>query len=100
MVMTDQPPELNQLEAGPLKWVKIATVLDSGACRHVAPKGIFSLSISQTEHSKDGHSYYGPSRNPIPNLGEQKVKAQSDSAQPLNVAFAPKALGRSCPSRR
>ena len=88
LVMNDQPPELNQLKAGPLKWVKIATVLDSGACRHVAPKGILSLSIDPTERSKDGHSCCRPSGDPIPNLGEQKVKAQSDSGQQINVAFS------------
>lgn len=48
---------------------------------------MFSLSIDPTEHSKDGHSYDGPSGDLIPNLGEQKVKAQSNSGQQLNVAF-------------
>ena len=46
-----------------------------------------SLSIDLTDSSTDGHSYYGPSGDPIPKLGEHKVNAQSDSGQQTNAAF-------------
>ena len=87
LVITEQPPELNNLKGSRTRWVKIATVLDSGACKHVAPRGIFSLDVSPTTKSKEGHAYYGPSGDPIPNMGEQKIKAQSEHGLPMNIDF-------------
>jgi hypothetical protein len=86
-VMTDQPPQLNSIGSKPLRWAKIATVLDSGACRHVTPNGVFSLAVTPSERSKEGHNYYGPAGDPIANLGRQDIKGTTDSGQLLNIGF-------------
>ena len=86
LVMTEQPTELNNIGSAK-RWVKIATVLDSGACKHVAPRGIFSFEVSPTVKSMEGHSYPGPNGDPIANLGEQKITAQSEMGLPMNIAF-------------
>ena len=88
LMLGEQPPELNAVSSkGKLVWVKIATVLDSGACRHVTPNGVFSLTIQSSERSAQGHNYYGPAGDPIKNLGQQLVKGASESGQQLNIAF-------------
>ena len=89
LVLTDQPASLNAVDENkrPLKWVKVATVLDSGACRHVTPKGVFSLNVIASERSRERHNYYGPAGDPIPNLGGQDVKGTTESGHLLNIGF-------------
>ena len=87
-VLTEQPPELNAVTNGKkMVWVQISTVLDSGAVRHVTPNGVFSLTVAESERSKEGHNYYGPAGEPIKNLGTQTVQATSNSGQHLSVGF-------------
>ena len=72
LMMGEEPPELNAVSLkGKLVWVKIATVLDSGAYRRVTPNG--------------GHNYYGPAGDPIKNLGRQLVTGASEARQELNI---------------
>ena len=87
-VLCDEPPELNALStSGKFRWVQIATVLDSGAVRHVTPNGVFSLEVAESQRSKEGHNYYGPSGDAIRNLGTQVIKGASDGGQSLNIGF-------------
>ena len=87
-VLVEQPPVLaNVTSSGKFKWVQIATVLDSGAVRHVTPNGVFSLDVSPSQRSQEGHNYYGPSGETIPNLGSQSVKGATDSGQNLSIGF-------------
>ena len=88
LMLGEQPPELNAVSSkGKLVWVKIATVLDSGACRHVTPNGVFLLTIQSSEISAQGHNYYGPAGDPIKMIGQQLVKGASESRQQLIIAF-------------
>ena len=87
-VLCEEPPVLNNLNSGgKYKWVQIATVLDSGAVRHVTPNGVFSLDVIPSQRSKEGHSYYGPAGEAIPNLGSQSVKGSTDAGQNLSIGF-------------
>ena len=70
-----------------MKWVQIATMLDSGAIRHVTPNGMLSLQVLPSQRSKEGHNYYGPAGDPIPNLGTQTVSGTADNGQSLTVGF-------------
>ena len=87
LVMTEQAPELHNLRSARNMLVKAATILDSGACKHVAPRSIFSLEVSPAVKSREGHSHYGPNSDPIPNMGEQRIEAQSEMGLPMNIAF-------------
>ena len=88
LVLSEQPPDFNAISnKTAMKWVMISTVLDSGAVRHVTPNGVFSLTVSESERSRDGHKYYGPAGEPITNLGTQSVKGTTEEGQPLAVGF-------------
>ena len=66
LVLCDQPSQLSAVNnAGKMKWVQIATILDSGAVRHVTPNGVFSLTIDDSQRAREGHNYYGPAGEPI-----------------------------------
>ena len=40
-----------------------------------------------SERSREGHNYYGPAGDPIPNLGRQDVKGTTESGNLLNIGF-------------
>ena len=84
---TKPPATINSVATGTMKWVKIATIVDSGACKHVTPKGIFSLITTQTEASKSGHMFYGADGKPIANLGQQTMVGTSEEGQQIILPF-------------
>ena len=87
-LFTEEPPEsINNVRTGTMRWVKIATIVDSGACKHVTPKGIFSLTTTETVASKAGHKFYGPDGKPIANLGQQTMVGQTEEGQQITLPF-------------
>ena len=68
-------------------WGKIAVAVDSGACAHVTPENVFSLTTTPTEMSKAGKDVYGADGGVIKNLGEQVVRGQDVLGEKVDLRF-------------
>ena len=61
--------------------------VDSGACAHVTPANVFSMTCEETAESKAGHKWYGAEGTSILNMGLQKVAGQDDKGKPITIKF-------------
>ena len=72
MALFSPEPEINHLKQGP-RWVKLETVVDSGAAESVAPVGMAPwVPRQESEGSKRGPTYLSASGDKLPNMGEKK----------------------------
>ena len=69
------------------KWVKVDSVVDSGASALVAPPGtVPNVKVHLSECSKRGQKFTA-SKHKLKNLGEQKIRACSEAGEPTEVLF-------------
>ena len=57
-------------------WVQVPCAVDSGACAHVAPPGVFGKHSPGDKITKG--QYYAADRSPIDGLGQQTINAVRD----------------------
>ena len=70
------------------KWVKVKSVMDSGASAPVAPPSMMpSVKIEPSEGSKRGQKYSSASKHKIKNLGQQHLKACTEQGDETEVLF-------------
>ena len=73
---------------GDEKWVKVKTVIDSGASAPVAPPSMLpNCKNRPSEGSKRGQKYTSASKHKIKNLGEQHCKAYTEDGEATEVLF-------------
>ena len=69
-------------------WVRIESVMDSGASAPVAPPTMApNVPIRASEGSKRGQKYTSASKHKLPNLGEQLLNAVTEAGEETNVLF-------------
>ena len=79
--------ELNALPKQP-RWVKIESVVDSGAAESVAsPSAVPWQRPTESEGSRQGHTYTSADGSPLPNLGEQILGIVTDEGWETQVKF-------------
>ena len=70
------------------KWVKVKSVVDSGAFAPVAPPQMMpSVKIVPSEGSKRGQKFTSASKHKLRNLGQQHIKAMTEDGDPTEVLF-------------
>ena len=70
------------------RWVKVKSVMDSGASAPVAPPQMMpSVKIVPSEGSKRGQRYSSASKHKLRNLGQQHIKAMTEEGDPTEVLF-------------
>ena len=70
------------------KWVKVDSVMDSGASAPVAPPSMLpNVAVVPSEGSRRGQRFTSASKHKLKNLGEQKIHACSEEGQDLEVLF-------------
>jgi hypothetical protein len=70
------------------KWVKIKSVVDSGASAPVAPPQMMpSVRIEPSEGSRRGQRYSSASKHKLKNLGQQRLMAMTEDGEPTEVLF-------------
>ena len=70
------------------KWVRIKSVVDSGASAPVAPPQMMpSIKIEPSEGSRRGQRYSSASKHKLRNLGQQHIKAMTENGEPTEVLF-------------
>ena len=70
------------------KWVKVDSVMDSGASAPVAPPSMLpNVAVVPSEGSRRGQRFTSASKHKLKNLGEQKIQACSEEGQDLEVLF-------------
>ena len=80
----DSPPgPILVAEQEELVWIKVGVAVDSGACAHVTPASVFSM----TSVLGDGPTFYAANGAPIRNFGTQQVKAVLDDASNIDIKF-------------
>ena len=63
-------------------------MVDSGAAEHVAnPDAFPGIEVEESEGSKSGLNYVAANGDPIPNLGEQKVKVATEEGHLCGLKF-------------
>ena len=69
-------------------WVKIKTVMDSGAAESVAPPTMAPrVSISESPGSKNGQHYVSASAGRLPNMGQQQLRVQTNEGRDAKVVY-------------
>ena len=75
-------------EWGNKKWVKVDSVVDSGASVPVAPPTMLpNVKIVPSEGSKRGQRFTSASKHKLKNLGQQVINACSEDGQEMQVLF-------------
>ena len=70
------------------KWVKVDSVVDSGASAPVAPPSMApNVPIQPSEGSRRGQKFTSASKHKIKNLGQQSIKACTEEGAMTNVLF-------------
>ena len=70
------------------KWVKVESVVDSGASSPVAPPSMLpNVKIVPPEGSKRGQGWTSASKLKLKNLGEQHVKACTEEGEETELLF-------------
>ena len=70
------------------KWIKVDSVVDSGASAPVAPPSIApNATIRPSEGSRRGQKYTSASKHKLKNLGEQRLEACTEDGQETEVLF-------------
>ena len=69
-------------------WVKVESVVDSGASAPVAPPSMLpNVKVRPSEGSKRGQTFTSASKHKLNNLGEQRAKAYTEAGEPTEVLF-------------
>ena len=68
----------------------MGVAVDPGACAHVTPAGVFSVTSVLTP----GPTFYAANGSPIKNLGTQSIDAVLDDESKINVKFNVAELAR------
>ena len=69
-------------------WIRISSVMDSGACAPVAPLGMLSgYPIRENEASRAGKTFSAASGHDIKRFGEQHIRAVTDNGLETEVCF-------------
>ena len=87
----DEPSELfgTWRHEEPGGWVRVEGVMDSGASAPVAPPSMCPhAELRPSEGSRRGQTYTSASKHKMPNLGEQLLRAQTESGEDTTVLFA------------
>ena len=70
------------------EWVKVESVMDSGASAPVAPPTMAPrVPIRPSEGSRRGQNYTSASKHKLPNLGEQLLSAVTEAGEQTSVLF-------------
>ena len=70
------------------RWVKVESVVDSGASAPVAPPQMMpSVKIEPSEGSRRGQRYSSASKHKLKNLGQQQIKACTEAGEETEVLF-------------
>ena len=70
------------------KWVKVKSVMDSGASVPVAPPSMLpNVQVKPSEGSKRGQKFTSASKHKLKNLGEQRAKAYTEQGEQAEVLF-------------
>ena len=70
------------------KWVKVESVVDSGASAPVAPPSMLpNVKIEESEGSKRGQKYISASKHKLKNPGQQQVHACTEDGDPTDLLF-------------
>ena len=70
------------------KWVKVESVVDSGASAPVAPPSMLpGVKIEESEGSKRGQKYTSASKHKLKNLGQQQVHACTEDGDTTDLLF-------------
>ena len=79
--------EINHLKQGP-RWVKLETVVDSGAAESVAPVQMAPwVPRQESEGSKRADTYLSASGEKLPNMGEKKFDMVSSEGNRAQATF-------------
>lgn len=69
-------------------WIRISSVMDSGACAPVAPLGMLpGYPVLENEASRAGKTFNAASGHAIKRHGEQRLQAVTDNGLPTEVLF-------------
>ena len=70
------------------QWVRIETVMDSGAAESVAPPNMAAgVAIEESPGSKRGQHYISASKERLPNMGQQRMKVMTNEGNDSRVLF-------------
>ena len=71
-----------------VKWVKVESVVDSGASAPVAPPTMLPhVKVEPSEGSKRGQKFTSASKHKLKNLGQQRIMACSEEGDEMEVLF-------------
>ena len=70
------------------KWVRVESVMDSGAAAPVAPPSMLpNVKVVPSPGSIRGQNFTSASKHRLKNLGQQKINAFTDEGDPTSVLF-------------
>ena len=70
------------------KWVKVKSVVDSGASVPVAPPSMLpNVAVTPSEGSKRGQKFTSALKHKLQNLGEQRARAYTEQGEQAEVLF-------------
>ena len=70
------------------QWVRIRTVMDSGAAQSVAPPSMApGVTMEESPGSKRGQHYVSTGGGRLPNMGQQRLKAQTNEGRNASVVY-------------
>ena len=70
------------------KWVKVNSVVDSGASTGVAPPGMVpNVKVVPSEGSNRKQMFTSASKHKLKNVGEQRILACTEAGEPMDVLF-------------
>ena len=70
------------------KWVKVDSVMDSGAAAPVAPPSMLpNVKIEPSPGSVRGQNFTSASKHKLKNLGQQRTNACTEEGDPTSVLF-------------
>ena len=77
------------------QWVRVKSVMDSGAAQSVAPPSMApGVVIEASPGSQRGHHYVSASGGRLPNLGQQKLKIKTNEGRDAMVLYQVAELSR------
>ena len=91
-----EPLSLNLNSKGPLSWrgesnpgwVRVKSVMDSGASQSVAPPGMApGVTIEESPGSKRGQHYISASKERLPNMGQQRMGVTTNEGRHAQVLY-------------
>ena len=82
-------PEIQHMGEGEMVWVKVKSVMDTGAAESVAPSTLAChLPIHETQASRRGAEFQTAGGGKIVNQGERIIPSCTDSWQPVEMKYS------------